>query len=133
MLRSKRVAVCRDRVKSQRGTVTAEAAIGIFVMSLMLVLAVQLILLGIQQVRLTAAASEATRIAAASGQLSLRISQAETYLKNVLPGSSRRITSDGSSVYVEVSSEGRVILLPFAAVLRADASSPIIDTLAVLG
>lgn len=128
----RRVALCRDRVSSQRGTVTAEAAIGMFALVLMMVLAVQLILLGVQQVRLTAAATEATRIAAASGQLSLRISQAESYLENVLPSSNHRITSDGGSVLVELSSQGRVVLLPFAPVLRANATSPLIDSLAVV-
>ena len=132
MLSGRRVAVCRERMISQRGTVTAEAAIGMFALALMLVLGVQLILLGIQQVRLTAAATEATRIAAASGQLSLRISQAEAFLQKTLPTSVHRITSDGSSIHIELKAEGHVVLLPFALVLSAKATSPLIDTLAVV-
>jgi Flp pilus assembly protein TadG len=132
MTKPKRVAACREQLKSQRGTVTAEAAIGMFALTLMVVFAMQIIFLGIQQVRLTAAASEATRIAAASGQLAVRISQAENYLDKVLPLSSHRITSDGNSIHVEISSQGRVVLLPFNPTLSSRASSPLLDRLAVV-
>lgn len=93
---------------------------------------VQLLLIGVQQVRLSVVAAESSRIAAASGDLATRLAQAERFASEEFAGSQIHITSDGSEVEVDLRFETHVFLLPFAAILQAKSQSPQLDALAVM-
>jgi len=122
----------RLQLRSQRGSVTAEAAIGVVLISMTSIMCVQLLLIGVQQIRLSAVAAEASRIAAASGDLLTRLAQAKEYASQEFDGSHIQVTSNGSRVIVDMSCQPRVFLLPFAPVVKAHSESPLLDSLAVM-
>jgi hypothetical protein len=112
--------------------VTIEAALGVALLSMTLLMCMQFLLIGVQQVRLATTTGEAARIAAASGDLTTRLSQAKDFISRECAGSRSQITSDGSQITVVVTLETRVFFLPFAPVLTAQSQSPLVDSLAVM-
>jgi len=123
----------RKQLQSQKGSVTAEAAIGIVSITTVAVMLVQLLLVGIIYVQLLTVGSEASRIASASGQPQLRIQQALAYAHSVAANTHVSISTQGDEVQVRLESRPKLLALGWSPLIHADFTARLVDSLVGVG
>jgi hypothetical protein len=95
--------------RSQVGSVTVEAAIGIAALLAVTITLVQILTSAFVYLQVLGVAQEAARIASATGSLELRVSQALDFVESVDSGLQSEFELSGAKVGLTISTE-----LPFA-------------------